>query len=103
MRLPRTVLICGKTWKVKKDSSVHCGGHFNGTQQEIVVGSNQSDEGVFEVFLHEVCEAVLTERMHRYGLPYEGFENGNQMFVFNHAQFENVVKDIAMALRKLIK
>jgi hypothetical protein len=100
MKLPKSVCIAGKTYKITVDKN-SAGGWFGTTSQEIKIGTKGlKDEMVLITFLHEVIEAIFTERNMRYSLRYNNPENGDYLYSFNHDQFENAVQDIACALRR---
>ena len=102
MKLPKTVVICGREFKVivnKKDR----GGWFDTDKQQLCIGTQDaSSDRIKEVFLHETIEAIFGARMVRYKLPYSGEDNGNYLFSFNHLEFENCIIDIAYALKDVI-
>jgi len=101
MRLPKTIIICGKEIKIERKEVG--GGTFHTGNQEIKIGKNYTSQVVLEMFLHEVMEYVFVERLMRYSLPYSPTENGHYLFSFNHTEFENAIKDIALALRPLLE
>lgn len=91
MKIP----ISGGQWEVKTKSDLY-GGAFTSGTQEIVVGIGVP-KMVPTIFLHEILEAILTERGHRFTTnPEEG--NGGMLFSFNHREFDNVTRDLALAL-----
>ncbi len=102
MKIPKTVIIAGRIWKVithKKER----GGWYNSDKQQIDIGlEDASPERIRNTFLHEVMEAILSERLLRYKLPYTGDDNGNYVFVMNHIQFENATDDIGLALKEVL-
>lgn len=96
-RLPKTVPICGKPFRVVplKDSN---GGYFDEAKAEIGVGvAHKSDIG--ENLLHECLEGILAMRDLRYALEKEDPQSGDLLFSFSHQQFEQAIKDLAAALR----
>jgi len=102
IRFPRTVIIGGRLWHVNTDSETN-GSSSHCRQQKIIIGTRYGREDAYENFLHEIIETVLVERMHRYNKPYTVADNGSYVFVFNHAEFEEAIKDIYLALRDFLK
>ena len=93
--IPSSVIISGAEWDIKlnpKDG----GGYFNGAKFEIGIGTKHKKD-VPMILLHEIIEAIITDRGHRYKIFHE--TNEKLLFCFNHAEFENIVRDIALALR----
>lgn len=102
MKLPKKIVICGCDWTVKTRPDAG-GGYFNTGPAEIIVGTKFKQE-IPEVFLHEVTEAILTERCLRYRMVRgQDQENGDLMFVMNHQQFQDFIKDLAFALKDYLK
>ncbi len=101
MKLPKKIIIAGKEWKVKKLPN-QGGGSFESCPPEICVGTKWRSEIAIS-FIHEALEAILTERMHRYKLPYVAEDNSNYMFVMNHEQMAQVSRDLALALKDVLK
>jgi hypothetical protein len=102
MKLPKTVIIGGREWTVTTDPKMN-GASASSSHQRIVIGTKDGKESGYQNFLHEVIESVLDERMLRFQLPYENVTNGNYVYVFNHAQFEEAIKDIYLALKGIIR
>ena len=64
--IPKTVVICGQVWKVTLNKK-NRGAWYSGDDQHIEIGTKStSDDTIKENFLHEVWEAILSERMLRY-------------------------------------
>lgn len=103
MKLPKTVIISGKTWKIKENKNLS-GGNFRGSQFTIEVGTKYKQD-VIDIFLHEVIEAILCEhncRLNRYTLEQtKGTENF--LFVFDHEQFRQLISNIAFAIKDIVK
>jgi hypothetical protein len=95
MKIPKTVILCGKLFKIKQDSSSG-GGWFRSDPPTISVGT-KFPERISEVFLHEVIECIFAIRDMRYNLK-GGQENGDLLFSFSHKEFESSVLDISHAL-----
>ena len=98
MKLPKKVIIASKEYVVKVDpNSIE--GNFTGETNTITVGTRYPHL-IEELFIHEVTEAILNERGHRYTAYIEPC--GRALFIFNHAEFENIVRDLVLALKDVI-
>jgi len=99
MKLPKTVQISGKTYRVTSDSK-NWGGSCTSGKQVINVGtaSSQSSHRIFSSLTHEILEAVTLERR----LRYEAADD-EIVFVMTHKQFDDFAKDVATAMKPLIK
>jgi hypothetical protein len=95
--LPKMMTIAGKRYSVIF-SPEHDGGMSNIVLGLIDVGTNGGRTRTHQSFLHEVLEVILVERGTRYQRPYNGCDNGDYRFVMDHAEFENVIKDLCLAL-----
>jgi hypothetical protein len=100
--IPEFVTIGGKAYKVVVDPKTN-GGSFSNNKCLMYVGSQEGLEAARQIFFHEVWEAILSERMYRFQKPYDKPENGHYIFVFNHDQFEESVKDFYLAIREILK
>jgi len=100
MKLPKTVIISGYKWNVIQESKA-CGGSFNNNEKSIYIGSKIDNEKV-EIFLHEIIEAILSERGKRYCIYGNGI-NDRVLFSFYHYEFENIIKDIMCAIKDILK
>jgi hypothetical protein len=98
MQIPKTVLLCGKIFKIKTDP-LSGGGWFRASPPVICVGT-KFPERIPEVFLHEIIETVFALRDMRY-YQNTGQENGDILFNFNHKEFTAAVLDISCALQQL--
>ena len=98
MKLPKTVEICGKRYKVIKDKKSWGGNGATGTQ-EIVVGmsNEQTSQRQFETFIHEVAEMVTCEQHLRFTAT-----DDDVMFVMNHKQFDRFASNLATAIKPLM-
>ena len=97
MKLPKTVEISGKTYKVNERTVSNSSGRTY--KQEVVVGiKSQSEERIFENYLHEVSELVACEQSTRFTAS-----DDEVVFVMNHKQFGSFVNDIATAIRPMLK
>ena len=103
MRFPKKVNICGRQFKVIMDRKLQGGSFSPLIKQEIRVGTKASRDVQFQTLIHEILEAIISERMLKYVLPYVRQENGHILFVFNHQQFENLAIDLACALKPMLK
>ena len=94
--LPSTVIIAGQEWVVKTNKK--SGGSFDAGKCVITVGTKYPQD-VFMVFLHEVFEAILMMRGYRY-YTYDASGNPVEyLFNFCHREFDNMMYDVALALR----
>ena len=101
MKLPVTVVISGVTYQVKKDKKDY-GGKFDAGKQTITIGTKGKSDYQFQVFIHETIEAILTEKNYRFQLS-DYKDNEHFRFFFTHDEFDNICKDIALALKGIIK
>jgi len=103
MKIPKTVIIVGKTWRVKIDKKSR-GGWFDTDKSVIELGTkDMGKEEIMQMYFHECWEAILANRNMRYKLPYLGADNGNYMFVFDHSKMEHAVVDFYLAIRESLK
>ncbi|HDY68080.1 MAG TPA: hypothetical protein ENH85_09835 [Candidatus Scalindua sp.] len=103
MKIPKKVIIAGKEFTVEKDFKGR-GGSYSSDKAHIYIGTkNHTKDEIDNTFLHEVIEAILSERMLRFKLPYIGDSNGDYLFNFNHLEFENWVRDLRLALKDCLK
>lgn len=84
-KLPKSVTICGKRWKIKCNMRGGC--MFNYLKSLITVGCNCGSDTAIEGLIHEISEAVHIEMRYRYARA-SGGENGDMLFCMNHNQFE---------------
>jgi hypothetical protein len=89
------ISICGEDWELIFDDNKR-GGCFNSSKKRIVVGNKNIQEKK-TIFLHEIIEAVITNRGHRW-IQYDD-TNDSLLINMNHHEFENVVQDISYALK----
>ena len=99
MHLPKHIQICSLKVLILQDPR-RVDGEYDCNKKVITIGTG-SPAQVPEIFLHEVLEAILYERGHRFTLYAEG--NDQLRFVMDHKEFENVVKDICAAFPNLVK
>ena len=100
MKLPKKVTIDGYEWKVIEQAALY-GGRFITPEKTIIIGGAIKNEKI-ETFLHEIIEAILTTKGHRYSL-YANGTNDRLLFSFYHHEFESIVKDIMLAIKDIIK
>lgn len=98
--LPKKITICGREWEIVKVNDAS-GGSFEGNTAKIKIGIKHQVR-ISNTFFHEVLEAILTERGHRY-VKYADNTNDGRIFTFTHAEFENIIADLDAALGKLLK
>lgn len=98
MRLPKTVNICGKIYKVLRDRT-KWGGSCT-TQGKIEVTSHRTASNHRQVctYIHEVMEAICLERNLRFVAS-----DDDIVFVMTHKQFEDFTKDVTTALLPMLK
>lgn len=101
MKLPKTVMIYGKPYTIKKDRTRN-GAHVNQRKCEIIIGTSDK-YGVLENFVHEVIEQILVDNHHRYDNHHCYPANKDMFFVFTHNEFENVIPQIIVALKDILK
>ncbi len=99
MKLPNQVQICGITYPVRVDKTSYDGGGSTASPEITVGTKSKNAERKFEIFLHEVMEVAACERGYRYGSS----TSKGSMFIMNHAEFDNYSKDIATAIRPMLK
>lgn len=76
------------------------GGWFDSAANEIGIGTKYKKD-IPDTLLHEILEAIITERCHRYHI-FDG-TNDKLLFSFNHAEFANIVRDLTSALQPLMR
>ena len=95
MRLPSSVPIAGRVCQVTTGEGTDAS-YCRKTGTIVLGGKNESK--MAELFIHEVLEAILFERGHEYYI-YAGDTNEKLLFNMNHAEYDNVCKDLALALK----
>ena len=99
MKLPRSVIIAGRPWPVVFDKAI-VGAEWSSNPGVIRIGPHKSDEEQVIFFIHEILEAILTQRLHRYdSYPDEKC----QLFFVDHREFSNVVRDLYQAIKPLLR
>ena len=98
MRIPKSVMIDGRKWKVILDPK-DGGGWFSSNKSTISVGIAHGMEHAWNVFLHECAEAILTMLWLRYQKAKDVQGNGDYVFVMNHDQFEVFINNLSIAIR----
>lgn len=96
-QLPKSVIISGKKYKIILDKN-STNGETNLSDGIIKIGI-QNLLQVEETLLHEILEAILYERGHRYSIYPDG--NDKLKFVYDHSEFENMCKDILLVLKEI--
>lgn len=99
MKLPKTVVIASYEYTILQDKSL-AGAFFNTEKKTITIGTKYP-EYILEFFLHEVIESLMTERNLRFD-TYQG-TNDRRLFNFFHYEFEQLVKDLSIALKEVMK
>ena len=100
MKLPKSLIICGKTYKVIKDPKQE-GASFRFSKQEIRLGTDYLPEKTHNFLIHEVLEIILADRNLRYAKEYSVKTNGDYLFCFNHDQYDWVAEELAYVLRQI--
>lgn len=101
MRLPKKVLIYGKEYTVVKDPSRN-GACVYEKDNIIEIGTLEKGR-ILNNFLHEVIELILVENFCRYDNHYTCPRDKDMVFVFDHRDFENIVPQIAIAIKGILK
>ena len=96
--LPKKVNIIGKEWKVIAQSD-RGGGSFDAATYEISIGTKYPKD-VPDVLIHEIAEAILTERRLRYKIFFDG-DNDGMLFALNHTDFSNFIMDLTASLNSI--
>jgi len=86
MKFPKTVNISGQQWEVRRSKGG--GGYFSCDQHVIEVGLDGDDSRQWEIFIHEVTEAIMADNLMRYQKPFTEPTNGDYLFIFTHNDFE---------------
>lgn len=95
-KLPKSIILAGVEWDIVQCKEEY-GGSFVNATHTIEIGTTVK-KNIPIIFLHEVIEAIMAIRCHRYRI-YDSSTNEKILFSFNHAQFENMIMDISMALK----
>lgn len=99
MNLPKTILLCGKTYTIVKDKHNFDSGGTT-IDQKITVGvESKKAERHFENLVHEIMEIIACERSVRYG---HGVSE-RSIFFMTHKEFDNFSVDVAAALMPMIR
>lgn len=97
MRLPEKVNICGKTYRVCSGNTLSSSGDT--FKQKVNVGTKgQTDERIFENYLHEIAELAACEQAVRFMAA-----DDEVVFVMTHKQFTGFVNDVSTAILPMIK
>jgi len=99
MKLPKTISICGVTYKIKQDPNI-AGGSFDTSKAEIVIGTAVKHD-IPDTLLHEVIECIYAVRNMRYCKQVPDPDNGDYVFHYGHEDHHHAVADIAAALKGL--
>ena len=97
MKIPASVILCGKPCKIRVDPT-HDGGTFDCTKMEIEIGTANPNE-IEENFIHEVSEAILAILDYRYATERAELCNDDYRFFMNHKEFQLFIRDLAIALK----
>lgn len=98
MKLPKTVVISGRTYTVSKNSKSYGSSGETG-KRTISIGTKwKSDEHEFDTFLHEVVELVCCERKCHYTAA-----DDTIAITMNHREFTEVITDVATAIKPMLR
>ena len=97
MKIPRSVILCGKPCKIIQESD-HNGGEFSCAEMTIKIGTADPDQ-IEENFVHEVSEAILAIRDYRYITEKLEPDSGDYRFFMDHKEFQLFARDFAIAMR----
>ena len=101
MRLPAKVTIYGKEYKVVKDPTRN-GARVCESTNVIEIGTLEKGR-ILNNFLHEVIELIFVENFCRYDNHYAIPGDKDIVFVFDHRDLENIVPQIAVAIKGILK
>jgi hypothetical protein len=99
MKIPNKVPICGRMYKIRTNSKTF-EGSFSEADQCITVGTAFPPD-IPEILLHEIVEATCAIRNIRYVAERGEPDNGDYRFMFNHDEFENMIKDVTESMKYL--
>ena len=102
MKLPKTVFLGGRKWKIIKNRKHSGGGTFDCSISEIGIGT-KSKKHIPEVLIHEIMEASCAERGYCYNRNGVMEDSGHMLFCMDHQQLKNLCADIALALKDNLK
>ena len=106
MKIPSKITLCGNTWTVFQKVGVK-GGYFDAKKKVIFIGKDRDNQDKTEALLHEIVEAILVERGHRYSYYNMDDNDVNQdllyKFFFDHSELTNIIKDLKLALKSCLK
>lgn len=103
MRLPKTVRINNRPWKVAVDRKVSTQS-FSYRKAEIRIGTfRNSDREVLTGLMHEVTEISAVERGVRAEKCMLQHEANDYIFVGSHKQFSDVVCDVSSIVGDMMK
>lgn len=98
MEIPRKVLIAGREYTVHTGPGY--GASFDCCERKIVLGKRSGNEALICV-VHEIFEAILTERLNRYQIYTEG--NDKMLFSFDHGEFCRLIPDFLIGIDWMLK
>ena len=101
MKLPKRVIIAGKTWTVKTNNKSN-DARLDGSKGLIIIGTKDKTY-ITENFLHEVLGGILIERGHRYHRICDQRDYLDFLFSFDHFPFKSIISDLEIALKDVLK
>ena len=101
MKLPKKVLIVGKTYTVRRERTKGEGyGRGDSSKRIITIGSKNGDSVTcFETFVHEIVELCMLENGYRFNRD----TNDEFIYMVNHHELDRLTMDVATGLRPMIK
>lgn len=101
MRLPRSVKLCGHTFKIRRlPKKGPNDGEFDVGKGTVSIRTGISRELMLETLLHELTECAMALT----GCEYSRVTNDSDfLFIMDHQGMENVVAAVAGALYPIIK
>jgi hypothetical protein len=106
MKIPSKIILCGHDWTIYQKKGMN-GGFFDGKKKVIHIQKDRDNQDKAEILLHEILEAILTIRGHRFSHWLGGDDDTSQdllyKFVFNHSEFTNIIYDLKLALNSCLK
>lgn len=100
MKNKKTIIISGKTYKIKYEN--FNGGYFSERKQEIGIGKCENEEIRYEILLHEIIECLLTEMRLRYK-KFDKDDTSGILFSFNHNEFIEFIVQLRYTLKDYLK
>ena len=97
LKLPKQLLICGKTCDITYSTEAG-GGSTDLSTGAITIGAGIPSE-ILEVLLHEASELILYSLGHRFTRYEEG--NDGIRFVLSHHDYENFIRELTFVIDQI--